>query len=539
MMTASSRSLPTVSRHVDSIGVPMRLASIACLSLLLMSGAALAADGSSTEAWTQWLEDLGRPIWSGGPRYEVTQGGVLEVDDSVCPQIVAVFGTCFGNNAAAPYIVPEPPIDGTYVDPYYATPFTTPGVTGAPSNMIYRLAPTDALVTVVELPPQAAYLGYQSYLFSREISDYPTKVRGQVVSPDPDRYEIFGSVGNDMNNVILGQQLGQVWNGGAAVYITTANERLADILVARAGKRGLDTDRIIVEPLGKLVDPGTGPQSDDFITLIRYALPKNADAAETWMGNLAANVQTFRVSAPPTSAVKRFATPSYTPKEPTSEARLKASQRELALLLRRWLREQEGPGVLVEPMITSDHVNGKGEPYGLVGQDCIAQGTSCVGDNQDTDAYRIAVVGRMGDTQTTFVAGVNHTRTDNASYVSLAIYDMADFTGAASASQSNPRAVGFNRGTLSGSAARVLKAIGKYGAASAALKADLPLLYVSAVSRKCRPALGTDCVTISAADLPPSSFVSITQRAYVKPGTTTGADPDVMLTPIAVFRPRF
>ncbi|MBT9288773.1 hypothetical protein [Prosthecodimorpha staleyi] len=29
--------------------------------------------------------------------------------------------------------------------------------------------------------------------------------------------------------------------------------------------------------------------------------------------------------------------------------------------------------------------------------------------------------------------------------------------------------------------------------------------------------------------------VSVTQRAYLKPGTTTGADPDVMVSPLVVF----
>ena len=37
--------------------------------------------------------------------------------------------------------------------------------------------------------------------------------------------------------------------------------------------------------------------------------------------------------------------------------------------------------------------------------------------------------------------------------------------------------------------------------------------------------------------LPLSVGISVTQRAYIKPGTTTGANPDKLLTPILVFRP--
>jgi hypothetical protein len=37
--------------------------------------------------------------------------------------------------------------------------------------------------------------------------------------------------------------------------------------------------------------------------------------------------------------------------------------------------------------------------------------------------------------------------------------------------------------------------------------------------------------------LPLLSRVAVTQRAYIKPGTTTGADPDKLLTSVVVFRP--
>ena len=137
------------------------------------------------------------------------------------------------------------------------------------------------------------------------------------------------------------------------------------------------------------------------------------------------------------------------------------------------------------------------------------------------------------------MAGVDHTRTRNASYVSLAVYDMSDFTGVASLSQTNRRAVGFRSGALNGSAERMLKAIGKYRGASARLHAALPRLYVAAASRSCRSDFGDTCVDLSDTDtLPLSSLAALTQRAYVKPGKTTGADPDAMLTPVLVFRPR-
>jgi hypothetical protein len=410
--------------------------------------------------WKGWVESLPHA------GYVASQGGVFVMDIDLCSEIVAVFGSCFGNNAAAPYIVPQVPINETFVDPYYATAFTTPGGT----NMIYRLADTDALVTLISLPPTAAYLGYQGYLFTREIADYSTTSSMQVVSPDPSRYEIFGSFGNDINNVILGDRLGRVWNNGVAVYITTSNQQLADALVADAQSKGFSKDRIFVEPIGANILTGSSASSDDMITLIRYALPKDSRASALWLSNVANNVLVFRVSAPSTAPVTRFPTPAYSKKVGLSEAAYQDSLAELAGLLRSWLAAHQGHPALAETMISSDHVDADGNPYGLVGSDCIAKGSSCLGDNQDTDAYRFGIIGTLIGKKVAFIAGVNHARVDNAHYVSVAVYNMENFSGVASASQSNPKAVGFNKGSLTGSARGILKALEIYDQASTKLK---------------------------------------------------------------------
>src|SRR5205823_617909 len=206
----------------------------------------------------------------------------------------------------------------------------------------------------------------------------------------------------------------------------------------------------------------------------RYALPKDPDAGTVWRSNVADNVLVFRVSAPSTITVTRFPTPAYSKKVGISEAAYQDSLNELAGLLRTWLAARLGEPALTETMISSDHVDADGNPHGLVGSDCIAIGTNCLGDNQDTDAYRFGVIGTLiGNKKLAFVTGVNHARVNNADYVSIAIYNSADFTGVASASQTNPSAVGFNQGSLSGSANGILKALGIYDQASTKLKSQL------------------------------------------------------------------
>jgi len=92
--------------------------------------------------YSSWLKSL-------GPNYKVVQGSIFLVTNSECPLFVSIFDSCFGNNPAAPYIMPQPPIEDSYVDPYYATALNTPGPHGQTTNIAYRLSDQDALVTIV------------------------------------------------------------------------------------------------------------------------------------------------------------------------------------------------------------------------------------------------------------------------------------------------------------------------------------------------------------------------------------------------------
>jgi hypothetical protein len=504
----------------------LKAAALAALAFSAAGTGALAAE-PGMKAWTGFLEGLA------GSGFTVTQGSVLEVDNAVCAEFIPVFDSCFGNNAAAPYLIPQVPVGSTYVDPWYATQFTTPGVGGAPSNMFFRLGEADALVTIVSPPPKAAYFGYQSYAFSRVSSAYPGSQEPHTISPDPDRYELFASLGNDVNDVIVDDKAGEFWDGAPVVYITTANRTLGRNLVQRARRRGLPSERMFVEPVGANADIGTGEAADDFVTLIRYALPKDARVGKAWLKGSAGNVLVFRVSAPGGFDGKRFPTPRYTLKQTADETRLEPALDELTTLLAGWLSARGSPVTTVE-MSSSDFTTPRGRPFGLVGRDCIAKGTSCLGDNQDTDAYRFGLVGTMSRNDVAIVAGVNHAVVNTASYISLAVYNLGTLTGVASVSQTDPRAVGFDSGTLTGSAEAVLRDLGVYGAASARLKRQLPKLYVQLFARVCDVAEAY-CVKITRKAVPPDVEIGLTQRAYVKPGTTTGAAPDLMVTPRVIF----
>jgi hypothetical protein len=466
--------------------------------------------------------------------YHVAQGNAFLFTNDACPIFVEIFGNCFGNNSAAPYIVPQPPTEGAHVDPVYAAPLNTPGPDGN-TNVVYRLSDDDALITVVSYPPKGAYFGFQSYVFTSAISNYPVSKPLQVVAPNgenqPIRYQLFASVGNSLNNVVVQNQFRSPWDAQVVVYVSTSNRLLADDLVQRLSAKAVNPSAIMVEKIGDNVRTGNDQASDDLLTLIRYAVPQDQAAADAWLGNLKANVKVYKVSK--STGVSRYPTNRYTPRAGTSEEPLRAPLDELSALLGTWLASvqptQAIQALAFSPVNAYDPITQT--PSGLVGSECIEKGTICLGDSQDTYTYAISPNVRLSGADTLVVAGVNHNAMANASYISLAIYNAAIATGVASASQTNPDAVGFDKGTLTGSAEAVLRELNRYDDASPALKAALPKLYVSLVARDCIHAKPY-CVSLQGtAMIPEGDNINVYERAYLRPGDTTSADLNGMLRP--------
>jgi hypothetical protein len=143
--------------------------------------------------------------------------------------------------------------------------------------------------------------------------------------------------------------------------------------------------------------------------------------------------------------------------------------------------------------------------------------------------------------------GVNHNRPDlnNTRYVSVGIYDSDNQTGVAAASQTNPQAVGFDRGSLNGSAQGVLRALGiSIPADDKDLMDNLPNLYVAALARNINnPTIApARRYTINLGDtqirLPLRAKLLVTERSYIVPGRTAGGNVDKMLYPVVVAATR-
>jgi hypothetical protein len=541
-------------RRPQATKIAKRIFNSVAGALLVALGATVALPGRPSAQqvkeprfglYSSWIDSL-------SPEYQAVRGNIFLMTTSDCPTFIRIFHSCFGNNPAAPYIIPQPPVGKSYVDPVYAEPLNTPGPNGQTTNIIYRLTDQEALVTIVSYPPKAAYLGYVSYVFTSETGNYVgiTPPTPPTPSPDTSRYEIFGSIGNDVNDVIVQQQLGVApWSNAVIAYITTSNKTLALALVERAKKHGISPRSIFIEPIGSNVITGNGPEADDMVTLMRYAIPRFPAPSQVWTSLLKKNVLVYKVSNPSIS-VNRYGAIAYTPHtvntvETAYAPSLSTALQQLTTLLSNYLAGKQFSGATYRPLMVTTKVNADGVPdAGLVGSYCIQYGIDCLGDDQDTSTYALLRLRMLGHNEAAFVVGVNHNRPDlnNTRYVSVGVYDAVDQTGVAAASQTNPQAVGFDSGSLNGSARGVLDALRiPIPPSDTELIANLPNLYVAAMARDINnPTIAPASrytIDLQGASLP-SAPLLITERSYIVPSDTAGGNVDEMLYPWVVAATR-
>lgn len=513
-----------------------------CLLSALAPTPAAAVTGNPPAPFASWLAGLE----AGG--YAVTQGSAYFLGPTNCDIYVNVFGSCAANNPATPYVVIQPPIrEGQFINPAYglsrqSNDFTAIGPAGIPINEMYRFTDREALVTVVELPPKAAYFGYQTYLFTRDSRYYPVRAGAANAfgPPDPSRRATVASIGNPVNNAIINAASGLLpangpWSG-RIVIVSTSNRTLEAALRERFRAANGGSDAVMfAEPYGADLYTGLEKAADELYTIFRYTIHENDAASQGWLDAVAKRTWVYRVTAPDSLAVQRFPKPVLNPRLANDESALTASRNELRDLVAGWLRRNRNGLVTTISARSSIRMDANDVPRGIAGPDCIEDGRYCIADTLDTEAYRYVNIGALAADDVAFVVGINHTtrRTDNAYYEALGIYDAPRLTGIASIAQSNPTATGFLKGEMTGSAQAALDRLGLTAAASARLRADLADLYVASIARRCDAAL-PNCIEITPAQVPMRNRMIINQRAYLKPGGFTGANPERLLNPVVI-----
>lgn len=448
--------------------------------------------------------------------YEVLRGNwnLFTIDD--CKYSVANFGNCFGNNPAAPYIIPTVPLwEDEFVDHYMKDSI---GPTQGNTWWTYRFDEREAIIVLGTLPPRGGYFGLQTYAFTRQgkintndeiyrtLPDEFMKSILFATSPNPSRVMAFASLGDGENDVTIQRQSGAVWNQERYFIITpdkVMEKKMTDALL-EAGV--FDRKQIFTQPVSKDVAKlGLGSSADDFMTIIRYSMPHDEVLGERWRRSLPLAV--FRVrEKKPTHTAQPFPAPVREARAARSELYL---QNDLNNLVKA-VKEEWGQAEVADDKFQSLLLW-----VDLIGEHCLKRPMNCLGDNSDAD-YQVSKTVSLDDGNVVAAVGVLRTATRNANYVSLSVNWLPPLVGVVNRSNHD----------LAGSADSY-----------ASMVNNTDKLYVQYFARDCSGI--TNCTAISEADVPRGQWIKIIQRNYVVPGSTRGADPTKLVNPsIIVLKPK-
>ena len=393
----------------------------------------------------------------------------------------------------------------------------------------------EAIVILGRLPPQAKYFGLQSYLFTHQgtfdvTSDLYLYLASlnkpelmskffTYVPQDHQRIIQFASLSNSINNVVIEDQSGEAFDTKKLFIITPDRTMDAAIRQALAQISVAEQD-IFTEPIPPGLNLGLDQAADDFVTVIRYAMPADGgdpgDPSDLWRSKLPLAVLRIRDTRPGRQAV---------PFDPVVlDERVSADERDLtanlnslaAAVAARWSQ----PGALQKAqkfMIMQQ------APFYLVGPECIKIGENCLADTQDT-FYQYTLPLPITDATVYAALGTLGTRTGNAIYVGLGL-------------SSSRRLLGFDN--LSDSQ------IEDTASAYSSVVGNTDQLFLYYFARDCTALTGlTDgnCREIAVEDVPTCSDpdpqtcdrLTLSLRDYIFPGTQRGPNENGMLAGIVI-----
>jgi hypothetical protein len=457
--------------------------------------------------------------------YEIAQGYWTLWDVEDCQYPLQTMGFCYGNNPVAPYaiaVLPRWHDEFEDLSLHHAIMEVQPN---------YRLDEREALVVLAQLPPPGRYFGLQTNVFTREVAFneedpfLPNVSHDPMLqdilfagSPNPARRLLFSSIGNSINNVVIEDQSEAAFDQ-QRYFIITSDESMAEEITAALLRADVETNHVFTEPVSPyLVNVGLGPEADDLITYIRYALPEDAVAGQQWRERLPLTI--LRVRDTSGSAPEPFAIPDYEPRTFNYDEHELAADLDALLLAVQEHWQQQVKKVTDEFFSAYKRLD-------LVGQHCLGYPVTdpprgpmnCLGDTQDTD-YQISPLLRLDKGQdqaadpVIAVVGVLATETGNATYTSLSVNRFPALVGVKDLS--NPR--------LKGTAAKA-----GFGDV---LGDNAELFYVYYLARDCS---GLDpCLEISRELVSLGETIRFIQRNYVVPGSRRGPDPYRLLNPFAL-----
>jgi hypothetical protein len=361
--------------------------------------------------------------------FEVVRGYVRLYTEKDCPLSYQEMGLCYGNNPAAPYVtfsVPSWPEE--FIDPATDEAF---GFNYAGYSTTYRLDPREAIIILGILPPEASYFGLQTYVFTRHgtfdmesptylfMADKPPLMRMffTKVSQNPERLLSLASLSNSINHVVITEQSGKAF-GQQRYFIITGDPFMDRTIRDALNKIWVEGDHIFTEQIPSNVDLGLDESADDFVTLMRYAMPadggEKGTASDVWRNDLPLVVLRVRDTRPGRLPDKY---PAFTEPEERQIANEFYLMNDLKSLVQAVSQKWSQPAAALSAM---QMLRVQPSPINMVGPECLLIGMNCLADTQDT-SYQYSFPLLLGENAVYAVVGTLGTRTNNATYVGLGL----------------------------------------------------------------------------------------------------------------------
>lgn len=518
-----------------------------CFFLILVGAAVWSTDcgaapKSRTEVPSAHEQTTDRLIAALASRgFEVSRGYIRLYTMDDCKDSFPVMHNCYGNNPAAPYVTfAVLPWEGEFLDPATRNAIgqLEPGYTGT-----FRFDPKEAILVFGRMPPPAAYFGLQTYLFTREgsfdtgsdtykwIADkYPSTLGTfftYVPNTNEQRIQMFASVGNSNNDMIVKAQAGSAFNQ-ERFFISTPDQSMDEAVRSALAVASIDPRHVFTEPIPSTDDDGSDggmkigldPSADEFLFVMRYAMPNDGggpgSVSARWKEELPLTV--LRVRDTSDRSAQPYDLPVLDAREAVDESHLAPDLVKLVTAVNeRWGQPCAVSNCSDRAM---DFLDLQGSQINLVGPECTKIGMNCIGDTQDT-SYQITANLLLDTGYVYAAAGTLGTRTGNATYVGLSLND-----------------------------SYLLKGIGNIDSdrlrnTANAYAADLTnpsMFYLYYLARDCAAIdklTNGNCFNVTDAMLPVCTDLAdpdchplkLMQREYISKGATRGPDSKLLLPP--------
>ncbi len=450
-----------------------------------------------------------------GYGYDVMKGNfhLFTIED--CKYAIESIGNCLGNNPTAPYIIPTlPQWQDEFVDAHMKNML---GPVPDHEGWTYRLGEQEAIIILAKLPPPGRYFGMQSYVFSRDVSvnltdsiyenldDVFMKSIIFMSSPNPSRQLLFSSIGDSINNVVIERQSGNAFDQ-QRFFIITANTTLAQELSDALLNAGVtDRQQIFIERISPgLARLGHTSASDDFMMLIRYALPTDEVAGDQWRKELPMTVLRVR-NKNPSPQYQVYLPPVREPRIANSELDLERSLDDVVAAVKDKWGQPSAPDSNFYSLL---------EKVDLVGDHCMRRPMNCLGDTGDAD-YQISQTVDLNSDVVLAAVGTLGTATGNAVYTSLSVNQIPELVGVANLTDVD----------LAGSTS-----------AFSASVTNTEKIYLQYFARDCSNL--PHCLEVSEQLVPKGDKLKIIQRNYIVPGSSRGPDPTKLVNPRLIILKR-